>query len=460
MAKLTTCIASGRLTTVKMTFVILLMLQVMGLTSVLVLSDGNLGNSTNSLILPSSGDEEKVRGPNGKKKGVIPKDVSVQSDLAPPTSPYAYFFLVGGVDEYKPSYKGFLYSVLVSVHILRRLGSLADFVLRVQISPNSTLTALPEADSRPLLEEGVRIQSTRKSIAGEGQSFGQLMQEKLWMLNMTDYRRVAYLDADLMPLVNLDYLFRLSDVGKMTDKQLPVLRPNFILASRGEPCNGGLVVLEPGKGKLDQMLRIIEGQLEQGARLPYPHFHRSLGWGHDFSAEGDKWESIKSEGRKWNYHGSHVDQGLLYYWVKYVVQDTSIAIGNRLQNWIPGDDGKPRLLSESIGVLQTYSSHPLTNQTGMDHLRFSPYRDFVHFMGGNKPWQRGPVNKSPTSRLWFDELATINSERGLGLDVAHWNAKHRSEMHDSPLGTMPMYKDLAKLYVKSEEETPKQEASK
>lgn len=368
------------------------------------------------------------------------------SDPPPPASPNAYFFLVGGVHESRPSYKGFLYGVLVAVRVLRRLGSTSDFVLRIQLSPNSTLSELPDEDARPLKSEGVRIHYTDRSAAGEGESFGQLVHDKLWPVRMTEYKRVMFLDADVLPLVNLDYLFQLSDQSEGNDQNEPVLRPNMIYASRGEPCNAGLFILEPKEGSWERVLQIIDEQHERGAKLPYPHFDKRVGWGHDFVAEGDFWESVQKKDARWNYHASHSDQGLLYYWVKYVVMDVSIAIGNRLQNWVPGDDGKhPKLASETTDALEKYSPQPLAKQMGMEHLQHPPYRDFVHFMGGDKPWQKGPIFK-PTSKLWFEELAKANVEHGLGLDVEQWNEKHRPMMSESPLGAMALHRDLAKLY--------------
>ena len=69
-------------------------------------------------------------------------------NVPPPKSPYAIAFVLGAINEAQPSYKGFVYSTLVSARILRRLGSTSDFHVFARLSPESNLTALPEEDQR------------------------------------------------------------------------------------------------------------------------------------------------------------------------------------------------------------------------------------------------------------------------------------------------------------------------
>jgi hypothetical protein len=117
------------------------------------------------------------------------------------------------------------------------------------------------------------------------------------------------LDADTLPLVNLDYLFKLSDPEYDPN---PVLRPNLIMATRGEPCNTGMFMMHPEPGAWEDLQRVIELQHERGRKLPYPHFDWKDGWGHNFEREGDHWEAIHKNGTAWRYHAGHSDQGLWY----------------------------------------------------------------------------------------------------------------------------------------------------
>jgi len=290
------------------------------------------------------------------------------------------------------------------------------------------------------------------------ESFSQIVYEKFRILQMTRYKRVMFLDGDAIPLVNMDFMFRLSDPDAV---EVPtILRPNLIMASRGEPCNTGMFILEPKKGAWEELQEVINKQHNEAIDLPYPHFDRVKGWGHSFRAAGDQWEGIKYNGTYWNYHASHSDQGLMYYWTKYVKQDVSIVISNRIQNWIPYGDGVntvPKKVKELKDELAMFTSQtPLAWQHGCDGKNstyhcYPPYRDFAHFMGKNKPWQIG-VRRYPRKNLalngphllWFEELSKINAMLNIGLDIANWNQKYKVQMQESPLGYMAMWKDSAK----------------
>jgi alpha-N-acetylglucosamine transferase len=54
------------------------------------------------------------------------------------------------------------------------------------------------------------------------------MLDKFRILGMTEYRRVLFLDGDVVPLVNLDYLFELSDPAHTTTPT--ILMENLVVA--------------------------------------------------------------------------------------------------------------------------------------------------------------------------------------------------------------------------------------
>lgn len=57
--------------------------------------------------------------------------------------------------------------------------------------------------------------------------------QKLVVLDLVEYRRVIFLDTDVMPFCNLDYVFDLSDGSNA------VLKENLIIALSGSPANAG-----------------------------------------------------------------------------------------------------------------------------------------------------------------------------------------------------------------------------
>eukprot|EP00588_Corethron_pennatum_P032212 CAMPEP_0194341362 /NCGR_PEP_ID=MMETSP0171-20130528/89453_1 /TAXON_ID=218684 /ORGANISM="Corethron pennatum, Strain L29A3" /LENGTH=469 /DNA_ID=CAMNT_0039106677 /DNA_START=524 /DNA_END=1930 /DNA_ORIENTATION=+ len=374
------------------------------------------------------------------------------------SSNYAYSWLISSIHEDKPAYKGFLYDVFISVNLLKGLGSQADFVLWYQLSPESKLGSLPKEDAELLDKLGIRTLQLKKP---KYESFAHLVFDKFRIFQMVQYRRVIFMDADTIPLVNMDYLFHLSDPEDHST--LTVLRPNLVMASRGEPCNTGVFMVKPDVRNWIKLQEVINKQHELGRKLPYPHFDKYNGWGHNFWEAGDKWESVieqsKRDTKRWRFHAGHSDQGLFYYFTKYVLQDVSIVIGTRVQAWGPGreDGGPPKKISEINGLLKFPTSVPLAYQDECDNpsnlgMRcFAPYNSFAHFMGETKPWQVGvevQYMKRQTSRhtyaasrLWFKELAKLNKKYKMGLDIENWNSVHLREMKKSPLGYMATYKD-------------------
>jgi hypothetical protein len=142
------------------------------------------------------------------------------------TSPYAYAFVMGGVNEEDGFYLGMLYNVLIAAYILEKEGSTADIVLYVQMSAESPSNELPADNTRLLEEVGVRIRYLPKPKV---ENFHQIIMQKMVVLDLVEYRRVLFLDTDVMPFCNLDYVFHLSDGPKQ------ILKKNLIIALSGSP---------------------------------------------------------------------------------------------------------------------------------------------------------------------------------------------------------------------------------
>jgi len=389
------------------------------------------------------------------------------SAAPPPSSPYAYAFVLGAINEAKPSYKGFIYSTLVSVRILRRLGSTADCHVFARLSPESNRTALPEEDMRMFAGYNIRVTLLPKL---DHESFTQLQYDKFELTQMTEYKRVLYLDADVMPLVNFDTFMKLSDPDCVEVPTL--LKPNLIYATRGEPSNGGMFMLEPLEGDTDMMEEIVRKQHESGQKLPYPHFDKVWGWGHSFIEADDYWEGIKTKyGKRWAWHAAHADQGLLYYFAKYAKKDVSIIIGDRIQSWSATDpapakrgnlrgSNDPFRESDTPNTLLMYVGKPLLEvshcpQDGGQRLPWTchpPYNGWVHFYGKTKPWQNSinanqldNPNIGGARMVWFRELAEVSKDLGLGIDLTKWNEDYLPVMQESPLGYMPMWRDQGQI---------------
>ena len=380
-----------------------------------------------------------------------------------PTSPYAYFFIIGGVHETNISYKGFLYNVLVATRLLRRLGSTADMICHLQLAPDSDLREPPTRDVEWLHQRNI---STVFLPYSNATSFTDLMMTKFQALKLTQYRRVLYLNADVMPLSNLDYLFHLSDPN---DKSLPtLLQPNIIQASSGEPANGGMFMMEPKEGHYQRLLEVMERQRQRQRQAKQAQINNTLalarpfdntyGWGHSFLDSGDDWHAATRNGTLWFFHGGFADQGLLYYFFKYEVQQVSAIVGSRVEDWMPSTStAGPRLAQSRDQLLLPHAPIPLiVNFQCQDDKKpwrsykcYPPYRDFCHFVGRSKPWQRPfrekwfdrprVKNLKGRSKLWFLELRALDKELQMGLDIPNWNSKHLPFLKESPLGYIPLH---------------------
>ena len=182
-------------------------------------------------------------------------------------SKFAYAFLLGGAMSKKKGtdYRGGLYGVVVAAHNLRRQGSKADIVLMVQMSATTNATNLTEIEEELLQAMNIRVIYLPKASHYKLESFYSLMMEKFRILQLEEYSRVLYLDADMLPMCNLDYVMELSERGKL-------LQDNVVLAYKGEPASGGFFVLKPNATDYDELVNIIKTTERKYLKLEYPHW--------------------------------------------------------------------------------------------------------------------------------------------------------------------------------------------
>jgi hypothetical protein len=347
------------------------------------------------------------------------KKLNDESVTLAPNSTYAYAFVIGGCNPDRPAYRNYVYDVLIASHLLRQYGSTADIVVFFQMSYNSIHNELPAEDIRWLKQMGVRIMYIPKSsqesfyqlqVRVERQTNTSLLNKisladdrhlvlcnqlnKFRILSLTEYRRVLFMDADVMPISNLDYLFELSERG--------VLQPTMIVAGEKEPANGGFFMLQPSPDGLETISRIIQAKVDHLKRLRTKDdvvmFDPVWGWGHTILPP-DRWESNSRSSYNWTFNAPHSDQGLLYYFSKYVRQNTSIVLVDRLQRWQTNmATGEPEMVAE-IHVEDPHHPFYSRPRPKYDFPFFvcnkcakaknlsacpAPYTEFVHFTGMTK----------------------------------------------------------------------------
>ena len=330
---------------------------------------------------------------------------------------YAYAFAIGGCSPERPAHLGYIYDILVSTRILREEGSTQDVVVFVQMSSQTNATELSTEETRWLTAMGIDVRYIPKS---ETEDFMTITLEKFRVLTLTEYRRVIFLDGDVMPIGNLDYFFHLSDSG--------VLKENVVIAGRQEPANAGFFMLAPTEGDYKRIQKRIHEQEMRCVRAGREVFDRKVGWGHVHES-GDVWKANQREGSSWNFYGSIGDQGLLYYWVKYEKKSfTQIRRGQVLDDYGKSANGTVVMESSRQGVLSNHSK-PRAILPGVCGKYLC---DFVHFTGKNKPWLKPPPDhlgnmtaveslQSPQA-LFFYTLRQLNEDLDMGIDLNNWTS--------------------------------------
>ena len=116
------------------------------------------------------------------------------------------------------------------------------------------------------------------------------------------------------------------------------------------------------------------------------------GWGHVITAP-DYWKTLRGMVEtNWSWFGANADQGLLYYWTKYVKKSVSIIIKADVQQWDSSTwdvdtNGTLILRPRQDGDITTVVRNALKGYGCAQTQRLpSPYNDFYHMTGGAKPW--------------------------------------------------------------------------
>jgi alpha-N-acetylglucosamine transferase len=352
---------------------------------------------------------------------------------------FAYAYLIASCNPDHPQgYRGLLYGILVNAQILQNWGSTADIVLMVQMAHDSRLDTLPDEDVLKLKAYS-RIVIRYLPKPRIAPTFYEVQFEKFRILDLFQYRRVLFMDADVMPLCNLDYLFNLSDAG--------FFKENMVVAGNNEPANGGFMMLRPGIGEYRHLRSIVETRdaniLASSADLS---FDPVLGWGHIIQPP-DQWRTRYNRltGTYWNFSAGYCDQGLVYHWVKYVKRSASLFAGNEVENWSSTNNSTDPVLEATF--VDALKGHECPSGTlfARDAFAKPPYDmegQFRHFGGKDaKPWMITNLAKvlNPNNtqyldyQMWFEALDQVKSRLKIQVDLAkdlrqdyqmkHWTDK-------------------------------------
>ena len=390
-----------------------------------------------------------LNSPQFSTAGTLPVSNS-NTPLQPLVKPkWAYVFLLADCDptQAQPTYRGMLYNILAATYALKycsaydtmgerdRTPSRADIVVLVQMTVSTNAKGLAPAEEALMEQMGIQVRYLPRP--DHEPSFYELVMAKFHVLTMIEYYKIIFLDGDVLPLCNLDYLFELSSIE---DKHAPnALGDTVLHAMYDDPVNAGLFLVTPGGGSVVSK-DWNETMLHWNALLATPLSQRPR-------VDYRLWKGESQSG--WDFYCGDSDQGFLLYWSLFLQsQSVSIVVGQTLENY----DEAPRTSANPITRVQRqpsrkrstrfladYSCLENTNNTrsfggaqnaNWEAAQWPFYRDFYHMVGYSKAWESRP--KSPR----WNQVAKhqLESSRDywywvLQRVVDRWDSNHTAIPH-------------------------------
>ncbi|OEU23366.1 hypothetical protein FRACYDRAFT_233539 [Fragilariopsis cylindrus CCMP1102] len=344
---------------------------------------------------------------------------------------FAYAFLLGGVVRYdgddddnddlnnnnnssqtrpqgssNPTYhRGGLYSIISAVYQLQKFDSDkdADFIVMIQMKPTSTNTKssnqkLSTKETLVLQRMNIQLQYIPMLRIDEPDldCFYGLMFEKFRILNWIQYEKVMYLDSDIYPTYVQKYNY---------------------------------------------------------SNRSYPYWDINRGWGHTIQYP-DVWKKVTgSDGgglnTKWDFYGSHTDQGLLYHYVKYIKgNESSIIINDIVEQYDYYDDYYDSNTNEEGGncnkIIKKYEYDLEDVFRSKKSRKNSPYSDFIHFTANEKPWYRNRIHLEDSTNKAYcgmnlyktnetTTMLTKNQRTAIQKDctLLHWQGQWYTSLIDA-----------------------------
>lgn len=293
-------------------------------------------------------------------------DIHNGGERRPGSSPYAYVFMAFGCDPddhriehlnrtHEPGYRAYVANMLAATEILRRHGSQADVVAMFKMKTTSKHHRLPQIEEDMLKTMGINIRYIPKNSMGkswekeERKHFFVATLNKIEILNLTEYRRVLFLDSDVLPLTNLDYMFELSDGGPFEE--------TVVLATARVPMIAGFFVTTPNAELYHKLRSIAQNKVENNL-VTRQNFDIVHGWGHVMqNTTNDRWLANRDNGTLWDYHGANADQGIFYYYPKYIQSSMTQILSRKVLHFRGLAPDGTSLVEEEL--VETFSDSPI-----------------------------------------------------------------------------------------------------
>ena len=307
------------------------------------------------------------------------------------SSQNAYFVMVGPLEPQR-AYHPWLVSAVSMANTLRDHGSTSDFVLLLATKrdgrPRETVDLLEEEEAT-LLKSKCRWRYAqppgKKHLAGY-----HMGHYKLLAWQHIEYRTIQLLDADLLPVNNLDPLFSLT---KAFDTEV-VACPGKVA-----PLNAGWVLMRPSLSTYEGLLKTLDVMKRTNRDAPYGHA-MTTPWRAATGAAG---------GSDWRFFDVFGNQGHMYDYFRFEAHSLAIitqSTQNGTRVFAYGVD--ERIVDELPSVLDEAFPCPFP----VRGKRAPAGLAYHHFTGSRKPWR--PFTPSNAKyRAWY----AAASRRGADLGI-------------------------------------------
>ncbi len=307
---------------------------------------------------------------------------SSSSNFLPLHPRWAYVFLLANCDPLHSTYRGMLYNILAATFVLQRHQTRSDVVVLIQMASSTSAQQLPEESLLRQLD----IQIRYLPPPDHPMTFYELVMAKFHVLSMIEYSKILFLDGDVLPLCNLDFLMELSTSGRLGD--------TILHAMYEDPVNAGLFLVTPQASNDNSNSsdnNLVQRWNKSLVDRPPVNFRL--------------WDGKNQSG--WDFYCGNSDQGYLLYRVLFLESHSvSLIVGPTVEQYAteihktkqrhPLSRQRQPTTIESTDFLADYScpkgawvmgsnAHPLAVE-----LPF--YRDFYHMVGYSKAWESLPNN--------------------------------------------------------------------
>jgi hypothetical protein len=313
----------------------------------------------------------------------------------PKVRPNAYFIMIGPFTANR-AYKKWMYAALALSTALKQHGSEADVVILMAQKAHDGVHALSEEEAL-LSRNGIHWRYVAAPYGNAGFHMGHF---KVWAWQHTEYGRIQLLDADLLPLVNMDRFF---DFGQTLDS-------DFVgCPGKLSVLNAGWFVLKPSCAHFEAMTQLLKSD---GAA-----WDTTKGWGHELPY----W--LSSEGQRmkagWDFFDAHGNQGHMFSYFLFEARDLTLIYKDEVLAYDGGS------LDHGEKVLAGLAQRDAVTSAALREELYSAYpcpfplsvkaRAYIHFTGNLKPWTKhNPTN--PQFRLWYDAV-TASGDVDLQRDI-------------------------------------------